>query len=105
MSNWVDEKWTYDDTTGKITNTARYVWEELMACVNTNLGIELDNLYYAKNFSEMIGGKIPGATLSALVKRGLIHCDGKCEGLNMYAITTEIYDYYNNIYKPTKELA
>lgn len=104
MANWIDDKWNYDDTVGKISDTARYVWEELMACVDTSLGIELDSLYYAKNFGEMIGGKIPSATLTALVNRGLLHCDGKVEGINAYAITTEIYDYYKNIYKPTKEL-
>jgi hypothetical protein len=103
MANWVDEMYVYEETTGKITVKARYVWEELMDCVNTSLGIELDSLYYSKNFTEMLGGTIPSSILTALVKRGLLHCDGKVDGLNAYSITTEIYDYYKNCYKPTKD--
>lgn len=104
MANLVAGRYTYDETVGCITEKARYVWEELMECVNTDtLGIELDNLYFAKNLGEMIGGTIPAAILTALVKRGMLHCDGKVEGRNAYAITTEIYDYYKNVYKPTKE--
>ena len=51
----------------------------------------------------MCGGTFPSASLTALVKRGLLVCDGKCEGKNVYAITQEIYDYYKNVYMPTKE--
>ena len=104
MANLVDGRYTYDETVGCITEKTRYVWEELMECVNTDtLGIELDNLYFAKNLGEMIGGTIPAAILTALVKRGMLHCDGKVEGRNAYAITAEIYDYYKNCYKPTKD--
>lgn len=103
MANFVEEVYEYEDIAGKITDKARYVWEQLMECVNTGvLGIQLDNPYYAKNLSEMMGETIPSAILTALVKRGLLHCDGKVDGLNIYAITTEIYDYYKNTYMPTK---
>lgn len=103
MANFVEDVYVYEDTTGKITDKARYVWEELMECVDTGvLGIQLDSPYYAKNFNEMIGETIPPAVLTALVKRGLLHCDGKVDKLNVYVITTEIYDYYKNTYMPTK---
>jgi hypothetical protein len=101
MANFVEKVYIYNDTLGNITDKARYAWEQLMECVNT--GIQLDNLYYAKNLNEMVGGVIPSAILTALVKRGLLHCDGKCEGKNVYVITTEIFDYYENVYVPTKK--
>lgn len=103
MANFVEEVYIYDDTIGRITDKARYAFECLMEVVNVPYGIEVDNLYYAKQFAEFCGGTFPSAVLTALVKRGLLHCDGKVDGLNAYAITTEIYDYYKNTYMPTKE--
>ena len=103
MANFVEEIYVYEDTCGKITDKARYAFECLMEMVNVPYGIEVDNLYYAKQFAEFCGGTFPPAILTALVKRGLLHCDGKCEGKNVYAITQEIYDYYKNTYMPTKE--
>lgn len=104
MANFVEEVYIYNDTVGHITDKARYAWEQLMECVDTGiLGVQLNSPYCAKNFNEMVGGVIPSAILTALVKRGLIHCDGKVDGLNVYTITTEIFDYYKNVYVPTKE--
>lgn len=103
MPNFVEEVYVYEDTAGHLTDKTRYVWEQLMECVDTSvLGIQLDNLYYAKNLSEMIGETIPASVLTALIKRGLLHCDGKVDGLNAYSITTEIFAYYKNTYMPTK---
>lgn len=104
MANFVEEKYVYEDTTGNITDKARGIWEQLMRCMDKDIiGLKLDELYPAKTFSEIIEAPIPSATLTALVKRGLLHCDGKVNGLNVYAITSEILEYYRGVYVPTKE--
>ena len=102
MCNFVENKLCYISATNNTSNKAIFVFECLMEVIGPN-GIELDNVYYAKNLGEFIGGTIPPAILTALVNRGLLHCDGKCDGKNMYAITEEIYDYYNNIYMPSQK--
>ena len=69
--------------------------KRLMSAVSTPNGIEVDNIYYARDFAQMFEMNIPAPTLTALVNRGLLYCDGKMGGKNVYAITEEIYDYYN----------
>ena len=77
-------------------------WSKIMSAkqILEPLGIEVDNIYYARDFARMFEMNIPAPTLTALVNRGLLYCDGKIGGKNAYAITEEIYDYYKNIYKP-----
>lgn len=103
MTDFVENMYVYDDVIYNTEKKTLYCFERLMEVVNIPFGIEVDTLYYAKQFAEMCGGTFPPASLTALVKRGLLHCDGKCEGKNVYAITQEIYDYYKNVYMPTKE--
>jgi hypothetical protein len=103
MVNLVEKKYPYEDAICNCPEKTLYVFECLMEVAGVENGLEIDNLYYSKNLAEAVGGTIPAATLTALVKRGMLHCDGKCEGLNVYAITQEIYDYYKGVYLPTKE--
>lgn len=103
MADFVKNMYVYEDAIFLAEKKTLYCFERLMEVVNTPFGIEVDTPYYAKQFAEMCGGTFPPASLTALVKRGLLHCDGKCEGKNVYAITQEIYDYYKNVYMPTKE--
>ena len=103
MADFVENMYVYDEVIANTEKKTLYCFECLMEVVNTPFGIEVDMPYYAKQFAEMCGGTFPPASLTALVKRGLLHCDGKCEGKNVYAITQEIYDYYKNVYMPTKE--
>ena len=103
MIDFVKDAYVYDDVLYNTEAKTLYCFESLMEVVNTPFGIEVNTPYYAKQFAEMCGGTFPPASLTALVKRGLLHCDGKCEGKNVYAITQEIYDYYKNTYMPTKE--
>lgn len=104
MANFVEEKYVYEEIAGNITDKARNVWEQLMKCIDEEIiGFKFDETYTAKTLSEIVGYTIPSSTLMALVKRGLLHCDGKVNGLNVYAITSEILEYYRGVYMPTKE--
>ena len=77
MANFVEDMYVYDDVICKTEKKTLYCFECLMEVVNTPFGIEVDRPYYAKQFAEMCGGTFPPASLTALVKRGLLHCDGK----------------------------
>ena len=103
MADFVKNGYAYRDITYKTEKKTLYCFECLMEVVNVPFGIEVGSPYFAKNFAEMCGGTFPPASLTALVKRGLLECDSKCEGKNVYAITQEIYDYYKNVYVPTRE--
>ena len=96
MADFVKDMYVYDDVICKTEKKTLYCFECLMEVVNVPFGIEVGSPYFAKQFAEMCGGTFPPASLTAL-------CDGKCEGKNVYAITQEIYDYYKNVYMPTKE--
>jgi hypothetical protein len=102
----VGSRYAYEDMDFLVPRKTLYVFECLMETVvpeGSNKEFEVNNLYYASQMGEFIGGKIPPATLTALVKRGMLNCNGKTEGKNVYSITNEIYDYYINCYRPTKE--
>lgn len=106
MADFVAEKNEYKFVRCETPERTLYVFDCLLECISpedTMKEFEVNGLYTAKKLGEFIGGSIPGATLTALVKRGLIHCDGKMNGLNYYAITDEIYDYYINTYSPGKK--
>lgn len=103
MANLVEKKYPYEDVICNCPEKTLYVFEWLMEVAGVEDGLEIDYPYYSKNLSEAIGGTIPSAILTALIKRGMLHCDGQCEGRNVYAITQEIYDYYKGVYLPTKE--
>lgn len=100
MDNMVEMNYSYNSVKSSTSEKVMFVFERLMDAVEVPHGIEVDNLYYASNFAEMLGGNIPAPILTGLVNRGMLHCDGKVNGKNAYAITTEIYDYYKNTYKP-----
>jgi hypothetical protein len=104
--NIVSGKYVYDDVICNTPEKTLYVFECLLDAVSpegSRQEFEVNGLYYASQMGEFVGGKIPAATLTALVKRGMLNCNGKVEGKNVYTITEEIYDYYINCYKPTKE--
>jgi hypothetical protein len=100
MDNFVEMNYSYGVVKAETSEKALFVFERLMEVVEVPHGIEVDNLYYSTNFAEMLGGTVPAPILTALVNRGMLHCDGKVNGKNAYAITEEIYDYYKNTYKP-----
>ena len=100
MTNFVEMNCSYSSVKAGTSEKVMFVFERLMEAVEVPHGIEVNNLYYSSNFAEMLGGTIPAPTLTALVNRGMLHCDGKVDGKNVYAITDEIYDYYKNTYKP-----
>ena len=100
MTNFVEMNCSYSSVKASTSEKVMFVFERLMEVVEVPHGIEVNNLYYSSNFAEMLGGTIPAPTLTALVNRGLLYCDGKVDGKNVYAITDEIYDYYKNTYKP-----
>ena len=107
MFNMVANKSRYAQIITDTSDKAVYVFEALLEAVqpeNTVAEFVVEQDYYAKNLGEFIGGTIPAATLSALANRGLLYKDRelttkKC----VYAITAEIYEYYHNIYKPSRE--
>ena len=103
MIDFVKDAYVYDDVLYNTEVKTLYCFESLMEVVNVPFGIEVGSPYFAKQFAEMCGGTFPPTSLTALVKRGMLQCDGKCEGKNVYVITQEIYDYYKNTYMPTKE--
>lgn len=100
MENIIEMNGSYNYVKSTTSEKVMFVFERLMEAVEVPHGIEVDNLYYSANFTEMLGGTIPAPILTALVNRGMLHCDGKVNGKNAYAITEEIYDYYKNTYKP-----
>jgi len=100
MDNFVEMNYSYGVVKAETSEKALFVFERLMEVVEVPHGIKVDNLYYSTNFAEMLGGTVPAPILTALVNRGMLHCDGKVNGKNAYAITEEIYDYYKNTYKP-----
>jgi len=100
MTNFVEMNYSYSLVKEGTSEKVMFVFERLMEVVEVPHGIEVDNLYYSTNFTEMLGGTIPAPILTALVNRGMLHCDGKVNGKNTYMITKEIYDYYKNTYKP-----
>ena len=102
----VSGKYVYEDVTYNITPKTLYVFECLMEVVATKGSgneFEVGSPYYASKLGEFVGGKIPAAILTALVKRGMLQCQGKVDGKNVYSITEEIYEYYINCYHPSKE--
>jgi hypothetical protein len=100
MENYVEKNYSYTSVKADTSENVLDVFERLMNIVATSDGIEVDNIYYARDFSKRLGMNITAPTLTALVNRGLLYCDGKMGGKNIYAITEEIYDYYKNTYKP-----
>lgn len=100
MDNYVEMNYSYAIVKAETSANVLEVFERLMSAVSTPNGIEVDNIYYARDFVQMFEMNIPAPTLTALVNRGLLYCDGKMGGKNVYAITEEIYDYYKNTYKP-----
>lgn len=102
----VSGKYVYEDVTYNIMPKTLYVFECLLDAVAPNGSgkeFEVNSPYFAKQLSEFVGGKIPAAILTALVKRGMLQCQGKVDGKNVYSITEEIYEYYISCYRPTKE--
>ena len=100
MDNYVEMNYSYADVKAETSANVLEVFERLMSAVSTPDGIEVDNIYYARDFAKMFEMNIPAPIWTALVNRGLLYCDGKMGGKNVYAITEEIYDYYKNTYKP-----
>ena len=100
MDNYVEMNYSYAIVKAETSANVLEVFERLMSAVSTPNGIEVNNIYYARDFAQMFEMNIPAPTLTALVNRGLLYCDGKMGGKNVYAITEEIYDYYKNTYKP-----
>lgn len=100
MENIIEMNYSYGYVKGTTSEKIRSVFERLMESVSAPNGIEIDNLYYASNFADTIGEAIPSPILTGLVNRGMLYCDGKVNNKNVYAITTEIYNYYKNTYKP-----
>lgn len=99
MENLVKNNYSYSSVKAGTSEKVMFVFERLMEGVEGS-HVEVNSLYSSYDFSEMLGGIIPAPTLTALVNRGMLHCDGKVNGKNSYAITEEIYDYYKNTYKP-----
>ena len=100
MNNFVEMNYSYNSVKADTSEKAMFAFERLMEAVEMPHGIEIDNLYCSTHFTEIFGSTIPAPILTALVNRGMLHCDGKVNGKNAYAITEEIYDYYKNTYKP-----
>lgn len=73
--------------------------------------IKLDTYYTASSLKLIFSSSpylhcLNGATLNACVSRGLLETDGKymtgnSKGKKVYYISTEIYDYYLNVFKPS----
>lgn len=105
MENYVEAKYEYCEVKRDSNEKTLFVYETLMENVDIPNGIGLNWSYYASDFAEIIGGYIPGAILTALVKRGLIGTDGKDQRLNknIYYVSPEMYDYYKNVYKTSKD--
>ena len=68
--------------------------------------------YYTASSLKLVFNSSPylhclnGATLNACVLRGLLETDGKymtgnLKGKKVYYISTKIYDYYLNVFKPS----
>lgn len=104
MENYVEAKYEYCEVKCGCNEKTLFVYETLMENVDIPNGIDLNYSYYANNFAEIVGGYIPGAILTALVKRGLIGTDGKDQRLNknIYYVSPEMYNYYKNVYKTSK---
>ena len=100
MNNFVEMNDAYNSVKADTSEKVMFAFERLMEAVEAPHGIEIDNLYCSTHFTEIVGSAIPAPTLIALVNRGMLHCDGKINDKNAYAITEEIYDYYKNTYKP-----
>jgi hypothetical protein len=100
MTNFVEMNYSYSSVKAGTSEKVMFVFEHLMEAVSIPNGIEIDNLYYARDFAQMFEMNISAPILTALVNRGLLYCDGKIGGKNVYAITEEIYNYYKNTYKP-----
>ena len=99
MENIVKNNYSYSSVKAGTSEKVMSVFERLMEAVEGS-HVEVNSLYSSINFSEILGSIIPAPTLTALVNRGMLHCDGKVNGKNSYAITEEIYNYYKNTYKP-----
>lgn len=99
-------KYLYSSLMMDLSEKSLYVFESLMEVVKpdgSGKEFEADNLYFAKQLGEFVGGTIHPSILKALVNRELLYCDGKVDGKNVYAIPSEVYEYYHNRYKPQKE--
>lgn len=106
MHNLVELKYTYEEISYTITKNSVEAFELLLEHVkpeDSNNDFEVNNIYNYQQLTNFVGCNISPSVLMSLVRRGLLYCDGKMNKRNYYAITDEIYDYYNNIYKPTKE--
>ena len=102
MVDLVEKQYPYEDLICKCSDKTVYVYECIMELANVTNGLYLDYPYYAKELSEAVGGKIAPAILTALINRGMLGWGGKCEKLNCYVITEKMYNYYKNVYIPTK---
>ena len=102
MANFVEDMRTYDDVIINTSESVVKAFECVMEAVASNT-LEQDELYTAAQMSNKASIALKSPVLTAMVARGLLHCDGKRNGKNVYAITEEIYDYYINCFKPSKE--
>ena len=104
MENMIEKNYSYEKVRAQTSNLILDVFEKLMENVELSDGdVKVDNLYIAQDFVAVIGQSIQAPTLQGLVNRGMLCCEGKLNGKNIYAITSDIYNYYQNTYKPGME--
>lgn len=105
--NFVDSHYKYETVMGNTTDKMLTTFCNMMDMVEHNR-IEVNKEYSSKNLSDIMNSNVQSATLTGLVKRGLLYCDGKfitgsAKGRNCYMITDEIWDYYITIFKPSMD--
>lgn len=106
MVNIVKGKYVYEDVLYNATPKTIEAFECLLEHIKVEgkrWEYKVNNYYTSYSLCWHIGTTIPSSVLSALVRRGMIVCGEKKEGRNTYMISDEIYDYYNEVYLPTKK--
>ena len=105
--NFVDSHYKYGMVMSKTTDKMLTTFCNIMDMVEHNC-IEVNKQYSSKDLSDIMNSNVQSATLTGLVKRGLLYCDGKfingtAKGRNCYMITDEIWNYYITIFKPSMD--
>ena len=105
--NFVDSHYKYGMVMSNTTDKMLTTFCNMMDMVEHNR-IEVDKQYSSKDLSDIMNSNVQSATLTGLVKRGLLYCDrklinGTAKGRTRYIIPDEIWNDYITIFKPSMD--
>lgn len=95
----------YSHVVNELTETCLMVFDTMAESImpeDSNGAFEVNKWYRAADLKKILNMPIPSATLTALVRHGLLEDDRDKQG-KLYCITDEMYDLLESVYWPSKD--